>query len=124
MKKKAAGHHLIFYSCFKYYHPEIIKFIEENGKVDFLIENMIGGASFVDGELLFHNEKELIVVEGFESCITLTEYVFVVLPSAARTLNMAECEELLKLIALSVPSPFWTLVSPLTVTFAPTGKEK
>ena len=28
MKKKAAGHHLIFYSCFKYYHPEIIKFIE------------------------------------------------------------------------------------------------
>ena len=28
MKKKAAGHHLIFYSCFKYYHPEIIKCIE------------------------------------------------------------------------------------------------
>ena len=24
----AAGHHLIFYSYFKYYHPEIIKFIE------------------------------------------------------------------------------------------------
>ena len=28
MKKKVAGHQLISYSCFKYYHPEIIKFIE------------------------------------------------------------------------------------------------
>ena len=28
MKKSAAGHYLISYSCFSYYHPEIIKFIE------------------------------------------------------------------------------------------------
>ena len=28
MKKSAAGHYLVSYSCFDYYHPEIIKFIE------------------------------------------------------------------------------------------------
>ena len=28
MKKSAAGHQLVTYSCFSYYHPEIIKFIE------------------------------------------------------------------------------------------------
>ena len=28
MKKKGAGHQLVSYSCFDYYHPEIIKFIE------------------------------------------------------------------------------------------------
>ena len=28
MKKSAAGHQLVKYSCFSYYHPEIIKFIE------------------------------------------------------------------------------------------------
>ena len=28
MRKKGAGHQLVSYSCFDYYHPEIIKFIE------------------------------------------------------------------------------------------------
>ena len=28
MKKKGAGHQLVSYSCFDYYHPKIIKFIE------------------------------------------------------------------------------------------------
>ena len=46
------------------------------------------------------------------------------MPSAARTLNNTEWEEPLKLIALSVPSPFWGCVSPLTVTIAPAGKVK
>ena len=28
MKKKSAGHYLVSYSCFNYYHPKIIEFIE------------------------------------------------------------------------------------------------
>ena len=28
MKKKAAGHYMVSYPCFKYYHPKIINFIE------------------------------------------------------------------------------------------------
>ena len=28
MKKKGAGHYLVSYSCFSYYHPKIIEFIE------------------------------------------------------------------------------------------------
>ena len=28
MKKKPMGHYLISYSCFNYYHPEIVKYID------------------------------------------------------------------------------------------------
>ena len=28
MKKKPMGHYLVSYSCFNYYHPEIVKYID------------------------------------------------------------------------------------------------